>query len=129
MLRRSPMSTRTDTLFPFTTLFLSPGPVPRGTWFAARLPHREISRGTPERFSGSSRKSRIRTRQRRCGRSGPGQSHWRGFRPDRGEQEYCARQHRRSEEHTSELQLLMRISYAVFCLKKTTTPIKTKYAV
>src|SRR3546814_4939929 len=90
MIRRPPRSTRTDTLFPYTTLFRSgaagfarpigdtsfllrrpipPGPLKR----AVRLPV----------FARFSRSSRMR-----------------------------------SEEHTSELQSLMRISYAVFCLKK-----------
>src|SRR3546814_14033110 len=71
MIRRPPRSTRTDTLFPYTTLFRSPSratpapAIPTGPWSppAARTDHR-------------------------------------------------------SEEHTSELQSLMRISYAVFCLKK-----------
>src|SRR3546814_15675778 len=79
MIRRPPRSTRTDTLFPYTTLFRSGvrvGAVPllgRGSGWSCR-------------------------RGRRSGR-----------RP-------CAR----SEEHTSELQSLMRISYAVFSLKKKT---------
>src|SRR3546814_4785420 len=77
MIRRPPRSTRTDTLFPYTTLFRSPG--------AVRLPDRGRAGPVP----------------RPCG---GGRCHiWR---------------ERRSEEHTSELQSLMRISYAVFCLKK-----------
>src|SRR3546814_2721531 len=68
MIRRPPRSTRTDTLFPYTTLFRSSGPG---------------GRGPPGVFSTRCRETR-----------------W------------------RSEEHTSELQSLMRISYAVFCLKK-----------
>src|SRR3546814_17845108 len=76
MIRRPPRSTRTDTLFPYTTLFRSGGRlVPSGRHDRARQDLRAL-------------------RQR-------------GARP-RG----------RSEEHTSELQSLMRISYAVFCLKK-----------
>src|SRR6056297_3973927 len=67
MIRRPPRSTRTDTLFPYTTLFRSAPPGP--------------------------------TR-------GPAPGRWR---------------RRRSEEHTSELQSLRRISYAVFCLKKKKT--------
>src|SRR3546814_1915465 len=91
MIRRPPGSTRTDTLFPYTTLFRSPGtklitlgalldrsdgawrplpPSPEGTRRTATLIHSSGSTGE------------------------------------------------RSEEHTSELQSLMRISYAVFCLKK-----------
>src|SRR3546814_2447415 len=75
MIRRPPRSTRTDTLFPYTTLFRS---VPEGlrrngrSLFHVRPPAQILRRNTQER----------------------------------------------SEEHTSELQSLMRISYAVFCLKK-----------
>src|SRR3546814_1256166 len=93
MIRRPPRSTRTDTLFPYTTLFRSPrrGPAhPQGE----RL-------GLPDghaRFRGSDVHGR----------------------PDRGDAGRARRpgRHARSEEHTSELQSLMRISYAVFCLKK-----------
>src|SRR3546814_4723635 len=79
MIRRPPRSTRTDSLFPYTTLFRS----------AARS-----GAGHPDR--------------RRGWRSHHRRRHARGLR----------RASRRSEEHTSELQSLMRISYAVFCLKK-----------
>src|SRR3546814_14820350 len=76
MIRRPPRSTRTDTLFPYTTLFRSA--------FA------------PDGITGQ-----LETRERTVART------W-----------------RRSEEHTSELQSLMRISYAVFCLKKKNTQYK-----
>src|SRR3546814_10095519 len=79
MIRRPPRSTRTDTLFPYTTLFRS-----RRGCNRARNP------GSPLRFS--SFDARL-----------PGLDEAVRF---------------RSEEHTSELQSLMRISYAVFCLKK-----------
>src|SRR3546814_7961863 len=78
MIRRPPRSTRTDTLFPYTTLFRSrrttacPGSAPR-TWTGTTCPARE----------------------------------------------HHARERQRSEEHTSELQSLMRNSYAVSCLKQT----------
>src|SRR3546814_3734202 len=92
MIRRPPRSTRTDTLFPYTTLFRSARqydePV-RGADPASRRV------ANPAIWVGASR-----------GR-------------DRGGQVGL-----RSEEHTSELQSLMRISYAVFCLKKKT--IKSK---
>src|SRR3546814_4897578 len=70
MIRRPPRSTRTDTLFPYTTLFRSPGHIVSAPAYPV------------------------------CA--------------------HCNASHRRlrSEEHTSELQSLMRISYAVFCLKK-----------
>src|SRR3546814_20470429 len=85
MIRRPPRSTRTDTLFPDTTLF------------------RSLFRPTTSAISSSPTSTTCRSRP------------------------WCVpapvtrpRRHgRRSEEHTSELQSLMRISYAVFCLKKT----------
>src|SRR3546814_1679250 len=81
MIRRPPRSTRTDTLFPYTTLFRSPAGTAGGAVRAG--------------LGGSAQQA-----AHRCQR-----------RFDGGEL-------RRSEEHTSELQSLMRISYAVFCLKK-----------
>src|SRR3546814_1661105 len=82
MIRRPPISTRTDTLFPYTTLFRS--------WL-----RRLQGAAFPDAVAGKCRRHRRRGRlhpRHRC----PG----------------------RSEEHTSELQSLMRTSYAVFCLKK-----------
>src|SRR3546814_8713115 len=92
MIRRPPRSTRTDTLFPYTTLFRSHG----------RARHRVSAAMQPSQ-------RRIRQwRERECGRGG----HWLWtFGP-------VFIDSHRSEEHTSELQSLMRISYAVFCLKK-----------
>src|SRR3546814_7988507 len=90
MIRRPPRSTRTDTLFPYTTLFRSP----LGGTFLYRS--RDGADGEALRAGGPPR-SRVygnRSRRLRHGRLD------------------------RSEEHTSELQSLMRISYAVFCLKK-----------
>src|SRR3546814_2625162 len=78
MIRRPPRSTRTDTLFPYTTLF------------------------------------RSRARRNHWGRAS-------SFRPTAISSPttmWCPPAPKRSEEHTSELQSLMRISYAVFCLKK-----------
>src|SRR3546814_3383023 len=101
MIRRPPRSTRTDTLFPYTTLFRSPcgcgPPLGRARRVAVRRP--PPLRGRPWDFWGGNRRTAMRqTGQRRANREGGGAS--------------------RSEEHTSELQSLMRISYAVFCLKK-----------
>src|SRR3546814_3524281 len=98
MFRRPPRSTRTDTLFPYTTLFRSPVPNVLVT------PRRDI-RGSPAMGQPSLFAS--------C----PVISFMPGFRslPDTSV---------RSEEHTSELQSLMRNSYAVFCLKKQTTTIQ-----
>src|SRR3546814_4493035 len=92
MIRRPPRSTRTDTLFPYTTLFRS----------------RVVTINRPEvvalieeaagRLTGGNKTEAVALAMRRLldesARAG------------------------RSEEHTSELQSLMRISYAVFCLKK-----------
>src|SRR3546814_1243232 len=95
MIRRPPRSTRTDTLFPYTTLFRSRVAVEVGAGG-----ERQPCRGRP----------RPLLHELRLGRGRPCA---------------CARRFgighrggRRSEEHTSELQSLMRISYAVFCLKK-----------
>src|SRR3546814_8593240 len=95
MIRRPPRSTRTDTLFPYTTLFRSRHSRRRA---ASRAAHRSRGRGGCER--------RSRARRRRAVAAAPPSRHRRGNGP------------LRSEEHTSELQSLMRISYAVFCLKK-----------
>src|SRR3546814_5442521 len=94
MIRRPPRSTRTDTLFPYTTLFRSA--------LIAGVPsegrgHAAIHRQQMAVHIGSRRRGEI--------------------------------QRRRSEEHTSELQSLMRISYAVFCLKKKNTNINIKYEI
>src|SRR3546814_5319034 len=88
MIRRPPRSTRTDTLFPYTTLFRS------RLRNAAHGCYRETC-GPPTRNSQSPRQ-------------------WRASQAPKTDQH----RHDRSEEHTSELQSLMRISYAVFCLNK-----------
>src|SRR3546814_5859777 len=84
MIRRPPRSTRTDTLFPYTTLFRSHSARPPCDVLCRARRHRLVDRAP-------------------VGRSPPPSAH---------------RSARRSEEHTSELQSLMRISYAVFCMKK-----------
>src|SRR3546814_4189406 len=92
MILRPPRSTRTDTLVPYTTLFrslLRPKPALRSVAALAK-PHPSAGRPAPY-------ECRSRTCAGRLGRTST---------------------RRRSEEHTSELQSLMRISYAVFCLKK-----------
>src|SRR3546814_1108240 len=84
MIRQPPRSTRTDTLFPYTTLFRSPQtptPAIQTKQACSRKTFQSTLSQTPEPYSA------------------------------------------RSEEHTSELQSLMRISYAVFCLKKKTNKI------
>src|SRR3546814_6763400 len=104
MIRRPPRSTRTDTLFPYTTLF-------RSADQGLRRRRRTRHEGGEER-----RRSGGRLSPRALGSQG-------GLRQRRslhGKVPRAAAPHRgaRSEEHTSELQSLMRISYAVFCLKK-----------
>src|SRR3546814_16355711 len=91
MIRRPPRSTRTDTLFPYTTLFRSTG---HRSGVAPEEPLAKVPaqcrRGDGvERFELQAERPRLRVDPQS-----------------------------RSEEHTSELQSLMRISYAVFCLKK-----------
>src|SRR3546814_7282225 len=101
MLRRPPRSTRTDTLFPYTTLFRSwrRGPAHRLRYFlgfkAQSLDRSQSANGRTDEDQGK-RAAEVQARQ------GP-----------EGRRELI-----RSEEHTSELQSLMRISYAVFCLTK-----------
>src|SRR3546814_8932887 len=97
MIRRTPRSTRTDTLFPYTTLFRS--------LFVAKT---ELSRGVPFvsyvlRHSGAALIDRGNSRQ--------------ALKAIADMARLVHREKLRSEEHTSELQSLMRISYAVFCLK------------
>src|SRR3546814_2573961 len=94
MIRRPPRSTRTDTLFPYTTLFRSVTEDVTGAVGAER------QLDLVEVFGDMSGKRR---------RQVVAQAH---------PLVVVVRQRKRSEEHTSELQSLMRISYAVFCLKK-----------
>src|SRR3546814_2326261 len=108
MIRRPPRSTRTDTLFPYTTLFRSRVFETGGGEIVLALEiisdaggvepdaPRDIGEGHALRALGVDRLGR-------------------------GGENRVALGMKRSEEHTSELQSLMRISYAVFCLKKKTT--------
>src|SRR3546814_1152076 len=89
MIRRPPRSTRTDTLFPYTTLFRSTDADLVAQGKAADACKRQVVRPDPDEII--SQNSATLTE---------------------------AYFNDRSEEHTSELQSLMRISYAVFCLKK-----------
>src|SRR3546814_9760617 len=97
MMRRPPRSTRTDTLFPYTTLF-------RSDRTFHHIPYR-----SPSPASGAG--GYLECRDKRLDIA------------DRDDAaDLCVRCNAlRSEEHTSELQSLMRISYAVFCLKKKNT--------
>src|SRR3546814_10850508 len=103
MIRRPPISTRTDTLFPYTTLFRSlrrPG-LARSAAHGERAGafHPGVPVGSGD--AGSGNRAHVQLGFRR------GLRQRAQFRPPG-----------RSEEHTSELQSLMRTSYAVFCLKK-----------
>src|SRR3546814_10219021 len=109
MIRRPPRSTRTDTLFPYTTLFRSVGQIASLGARRADDPATHTPRGNPHRAAGASPIRRADQHRRRAVRD-----HWA---PSRGNDGHRGR----SEEHTSELQSLMRISYAVFCLKKKNT--------
>src|SRR3546814_10336257 len=108
MIRRPPRSTRTDTLFPYTTLFRSLS--------VGAVVHRGAADHHPRRH--------LRPVPRHAGRkdedAGRGRSQGSQdlHRPDDLREGSRAARWLRSEEHTSELQSLMRISYAVFCLKK-----------
>src|SRR3546814_7607668 len=95
MIRRPPRSTRTDTLFPYTTLFRSLAGLAAPGGAAARR-RRRVHHRAPCPL------------RRRGGRAGH-------VLPARSQRQRAGV---RSEEHTSELKSLMRISYAVFCLKK-----------
>src|SRR3546814_5556558 len=110
MIRRPPRSTRTDTLFPYTTLFRSPVlRAPTSGAAAAADPVADPGRAGAADGADLDRPGRNLHVHRRCG-TGGAQSRWHAMDRDRPTH--------RSEEHTSELQSLMRISYAVFCLKK-----------
>src|SRR3546814_8874175 len=92
MIRRPPRSTRTDTLFPYTTLFRSVGELLGLGRFGHVVPAIEVGTHRLRVEVGSVLELHTVLEGERVGQ--------------------------RSEEHTSELQSLMRISYAVFCLKK-----------
>src|SRR3546814_9451871 len=98
-MRRPPRSTRTDTLLPYTTLFRSRNLPP------TRPPFRLVSRPRSQSMPPPSGVSKRAARARSCLSCGSMVSH-------------ASTSAMRSEEHTSELQSLMRISYAVFCLKQ-----------
>src|SRR3546814_1263469 len=107
MIRRPPRCTRYDTLFPYTTIFRSPVIVSgaQGADGRARRDGVRIERQLQER--------------RTFRRPGSFKSWCEVFRaPDQFCMHAVGLRQQRSEEHTSELQSLMRISYAVFCLKK-----------
>src|SRR3546814_3747350 len=121
MIRRNPRSTRTETLFPYTTLFRSEiGDVEQGL---AGVDEAEAI-GTDQRAGDEIAEHRTQTEAAEDG----DEQHGRAQHDDavaKGENRGfggLGSFGRRSEEHTSELQSLMRISYAVFCLQKKPQP-------
>src|SRR3546814_8416455 len=148
MIRRPPRSTRTETLFPYTTLFRSVGSRGRliAVGVAAFDPHRAelqdmefaIAKADPllpeEGRTGAvelhdQRNGRQQRQQQRQDRHGNGQVE-RSFEQALAPRQGAAAQQQadlsRSEEHTSELQSLMRTSYAGFCLQNKKTHATTK---
>src|SRR3546814_10549331 len=110
MIRLPPRSTRPDTLFPYTTLF----PISR----RSRLPGRGGGAVRLPWHRAAARRDRLSARA--GGQSGVRRPTARAPGADRRAARHAGAA-ARSEEHTSELQSLMRISYAVFCLKKKNT--------
>src|SRR3546814_1083148 len=115
MIRRPPRSTRTDTLFPYTTLFRSTfaiGPTLAHLDVDVQkyLLVQQLDHVLPRLGCDALHVRATRTQQNRTVRFAL--DHYASGDPDTGVILF------RSEEHTSELQSLMRISYAVFCLKK-----------
>src|SRR3546814_2047182 len=115
MIRRPPRATRTDTLFPYTTLFRSPGDP---------LLEAKADGGSQRPVDDCKATRRAAEQQRRAERAVDrhfeavdmlaATDHAISAPPPKLKKD----RKKRSEEHTSELQSLMRISYAVFCLKK-----------
>src|SRR3546814_6711024 len=102
MIRRPPVSTRPYTLLPYPTLFRSPArPAPLTAWYE------EATRARSPNSACSAPSATIMERVVQLGLAMIPRGRFR-----------AAWELTRSEEHTSELQSLMRISYAVFCLKK-----------
>src|SRR3546814_5892117 len=128
MRRRPPRSTRTDTLVPYTTLVRSEGPAVNGTvkgldWLAERGERLDACIvGEPTNPAAMGEMIKIGRRGSYNGRLtafGVQNSHTSSSAPSSAMTNGSSR----SEEHTSELQSLMRSSYAGFCLKKKTTNI------
>src|SRR3546814_944020 len=119
MRRRPPRSTRTDTLFPYTTLYRSQQDFPP-------------RRADGLEYAGEERLAVLQQAYRVAWAPGGGHSSTSaasGAWSDKWRQTRVANTagRARSEEHTSELQSLMRISYAVFCLKKKKTDPQTRH--
>src|SRR3546814_4724774 len=120
MIRRPPRSTRTDTLFPYTTLFRSVADPCAGLSGARAVQCRADTRALDRRCGGPNPQKTAECLAYAKARTGaePAKAverHWVQIASGRN----------RSEEHTSELQSLMRISYAVFCLEKKISKVLT----
>src|SRR3546814_8452006 len=117
MIRRPPRSTRTDTLFPYTTLFRSwvPGPHGRQCWLRFASPGLPGDTAWAQVFEpeGAANPPTLISLHGICVES----EHW-GAAVDAVDIAPALTRKGRSEEHTSELQSLMRTSYASFCLNK-----------
>src|SRR3546814_7805255 len=116
MIRRPPRSTRTDTLFPYTTLFRSHAGV-----FRPLFDLQADDLGDGEGFHGREPRQQHREFLAAVARRAVTRPPHRVRNADRDADQHLVAGLMpvgRSEEHTSELQSLMRISYAVFCLKK-----------
>src|SRR3546814_8496093 len=129
MIRRPPRSTRTDTLFPYTTLFRSGArPALRDRRVEDRA--RAGLAGGGELCQRAREDGRLVSRQSLVVGADPRRALCRRPAGDRGggigAPSSAIVMPDRSEEHTSELQSLMRISYAVFCLKKKKTKLNYK---
>src|SRR3546814_2212496 len=118
MIRRPPRSTRTDTLFPYTTLFRSPPLVARIDVAVAGAEHLVVDIGVDQVADFLVGRPDVLEEHVRAVAVG---AERRGFHIlGHSALDRIGDDERRSEEHTSELQSLMRISYAVFCLKTKT---------
>src|SRR3546814_8030063 len=135
MIRRPPRSTRTDTLFPYTTLFRSRQPVDHRQMMKAGAEIGIIDGFSIHPLRRGAAAAEIRHQQwpiskRKVSATRPGPNAIATPRPSSPEaiirpstnisvaEDILPKSRSRSEEHTAELQSLMRISYAVFCMKK-----------
>src|SRR3546814_10723986 len=122
MLPRPPRSTRPDTLFPYPTLFRSRlAGHPRRAYSAHTHEPKRTKRAGSMPLPGRAPRSRTHLPSRLADRPRPCPVAARLHRLQRHVVRRTEAEPNRSEEHTSELQSLMRISYAVFCLKKKKT--------
>src|SRR3546814_7858081 len=112
MIRRPPRSTRTDTLFPYTTLSRSPK---AGYYISAQ--DNRMTGPQSSRYAYPDNRRDLHSRHDAAGQRYRIIMQELAARQARGDFSFRETLSDRSEEHTSELQSLMRISYAVFCLK------------